>query len=737
MFADVIVDISLDKLDRPFEYIIPEELEEKIKIGSPVIIPFGRGNKRTKGYVINIKDEADFDKARLKKIESLSEGEISLESSMIELADFIKTNYGSTMNRALKVTLPVKKSAKALTEKYICLNMSGYETAKCIKKYSADKRYKARLRLLEELSKEKILPYSIVRDKLNISPSTLKSMEREALIKTDVRENLRDVLPKDLSGSYDIVLNEDQKRIADDIWKRACSGDKRPSLIHGITGSGKTEIYIELISRVVDKGGQAILLIPEIALTYQTVMRFYKKFKGRIAVLNSKLTPAERHDQIQKARLGLADIMIGPRSALFTPFPDLKIIIIDEEHESTYKNENAPAYHSREVAIKRAQMNGGFVVLGSATPSVDSYYRARNKDYELYKLDKRANSRPLPTSRIVDMREELSAGNRQIVSRALDAAIKSRLEKKEQVILFINRRGYSGFVSCRSCGKVIECPHCSVSLKYHSGGRLKCHYCGYEQDMVKKCPFCGSKYIGTFGAGTQKIEEEINRLYPGAKTLRMDSDTTKGKDGHAKILSAFADQEADILIGTQMIVKGHDFENVTLVGIMAADLSLYSGSYLSSEKTFQLICQAAGRAGRGKRPGEVIIQTYSPDNYAVLYGAKQDYEAFYEQEMAYRRLLGYPPVMNMLCILFSGPDREALCRICSEACNLLEYGGAAAIGPADAPVARVNDRWRRVIYFKSESYNELIKIKDKTEAFMEERADKNITVNFDFSMMGR
>ena len=736
MFADVIVDISHEKLDRPFEYIIPEELEGKIKAGSCVVIPFGRSNRKIKGFVLNIKDKAKLDEKRLKEIDSIPEGEVSVEGSMIELAYFIRTNYGSTMNKALKVTLPVKKSSKPLTEKFICLKISGFEAERIIRKLSSDKRYTARLRLLKELKEERILPYSIVRDKLNISASTLKSMERDDLIRIDVKENLRDVLPKGAAGGYKITLNEDQRRCADDIWRRYKADDKKPSLIHGITGSGKTEVYIELISRFVGEGKQAIVLIPEIALTYQTVLRFYKRFGNRIAVLNSKLSRAERYDQIEKARRGLADIIIGPRSALFTPFPDLGIIVIDEEHENTYKNENAPAYHSREVAIKRAQMSGGIVVSGSATPSVDSYYRAKNGEFALYKLNKRASSSPLPKAVIADMRKELNAGNRSIVSRVLDGRIKKCLERNEQIILFINRRGHSSFVSCRNCGKVLECPHCSVSLKYHNSGRLKCHYCGYERPMAKTCPECGSKYIGTFGVGTQKVEEEINRLYPEAKTLRMDLDTTKTKDGHSKILSAFAAHEADILIGTQMIVKGHDFENVTLVGIMAADLSLYSGDYLSGERTFELICQAAGRAGRGKRPGEVVIQTYSPDNYAVRLGAKQDYEEFYEHEMAYRRLLGYPPVMSMLGVLFTGPDYNELGKVCNEISQLPEQAGITKIGPADAAVARINDRWRKMIYFKSESYDGLIAVKDAIEQYMEQHPDKDITVNFDFSQMG-
>ena len=392
-------------------------------------------------------------------------------------------------------------------------------------------------------------------------------------------------------------------------------------MIRGVTGSGKTEIYIELIDRVVKQGRQAVVLIPEIALTYQTVLRFYRKFGNRISVINSRLTHAQKHDQLEKARCGRVDIIIGPRSALFSPFPDLGIIIIDEEHEETYKNENMPRYHSREVAVQRAAMNGGFVVLGSATPSVSSYYKAEKGEYQLYHLEKRATGARLPKVEIVDLREEMQAGNRTIISQRLHDLITDRLEKQEQIILFLNRRGYSGFVSCRNCGKVLKCPHCDVSLKYHKNGTLMCHYCGYTTRMVKVCPECGSKYIGTFGTGTQKVEEAINRLYPQAKTLRMDYDTTRKKDGHQKILSAFADRQADILIGTQMIVKGHDFANVTLVGILAADMSLYSGDYLAAERTF-LLTQAAWTCRQRSERGECR----NPDLFAgqfIRFGASK------------------------------------------------------------------------------------------------------------------
>ncbi|MBQ9814708.1 MAG: primosomal protein N' [Lachnospiraceae bacterium] len=738
MFAEIIVDISHEKVDRPFEYIIPDELEGQVRRGSQVNIPFGRSNKLIRGFILDIKDKASFDVEKLKSIDSVVTGSTTLEGSMIELADFIRTNYGSTMNQALKIVLPIKKSASPVVEKYIFLEADDAAAQESIEKYTKDKRSAAKLRLLSELVREKVLPYQIVRDKLNISAQTLKALEKEGLIRVDSRENLRDALKIKAKQEYNIRLNANQQAVADDIWERYKGGDLRPSLIRGVTGSGKTEVYINIIDRVVKEGHQAIVLIPEIALTYQTVLRFYKKFGDRISVINSSLTYAQRHDQMEKAKRGLVDIIIGPRSALFAPFKNLGVIIIDEEHEGTYKNENAPKYHSREVAIKRAELAGGFVVMGSATPSVETYYKAEKGEFALYTLTERAMGAHLPRTELVDMRTELEAGNRSIVSRRLNELILDRLSRHEQIILFLNRRGYSSFVSCRKCGTAIKCPHCDVSLKYHKGGKLMCHYCGYETPMVSTCPTCGSKYIGTFGIGTQKIEEEINRLYPDAVTLRMDYDTTREKDGHEKILSAFANREADILIGTQMIVKGHDFASVTLVGIMAADLSLYSGDYLAAERTFQLLTQAAGRAGRSSKEGDVVIQTYSPDNYAVRRGAEQDYIEFYKDELQFRRILGYPPVMNMLGILFAAEDDVFLARYCDKIKGLLTGTDRKIqiIGPAQASVSKINDKYRRVLYLKAARYSDLTDIKDIIENYMDENPDKNINVTFDFSLMG-
>ena len=495
---------------------------------------------------------------------------------------------------------------------------------------------------------------------------------------------------------------------------------------------------MEMIGEVLEAGGQAIVLIPEIALTYQTVMRFYGRFGDRVSILNSRMTPGERYDQMERVKANEVDVMIGPRSALFTPFPRLGLIVIDEEHEPTYKSEQVPRYHARETAIRRAELEGASVVLGSATPSLESFYACKKGDFQILELKKRAGHKELPEVFVEDMRREMKAGNRSILSDRLKKLIEVRLKRHEQIMLFLNRRGYAGFVSCRSCGYVVKCPHCDVSLSEHRNGKLVCHYCGHEELKVTCCPSCGSPYIGGFKAGTQQIEELVARQFPGARILRMDMDTTKTKDGHEKILEAFASEEADILIGTQMIVKGHDFQNVTLVGILAADMSLYSNDYRAGERTFQLLTQAAGRAGRGKSRGEVVIQTYSPEHYGIEMAAAQNYEGFYDAEMRYRELMGYPPVENLLAVLMTGSEEPL---VDTAAGYLKEFALRAGrnralkiVGPASPYVAKVNDVYRRVLYLKGADLRLLIGMKDKMERYIEiNEGFKTMRIQFDFN----
>lgn len=514
----------------------------------------------------------------------------------------------------------------------------------------------------------------------------------------------------------------------------------RPSLIYGVTGSGKTAVYLELIAKVLEEGKEAIVLIPEIALTFQTALRFYKRFGDQVSIINSRLSAGERYDQFERARQGEVRVMIGPRSALFTPFQNLGIIIIDEEHELSYKSETVPRYHARETAIRRAEMAEAFVVMGSATPSVESYEKANSGTYCLYKLKQRIYGQALPAVEVVDLREELKKGNRSILSQRLKELMEDRLNKKQQIMLFLNRRGYAGFVSCRACGHVLKCPHCDVSLSLHMGGRMVCHYCGYEEQTKKTCPSCGSPYIGAFRAGTQQVVEIVGREFPEARILRMDMDTTKNKDGHEKILEAFSEGRADILVGTQMIVKGHDFPEVTLVGVLAADMSLYTGDYRASERTFQLLTQAAGRAGRGREEGAAVIQTYSPDHYGIQAAAAQNYRMFFEKELSYRQLMEYPPAAHLLAVYLSHKNKEELETGAERLKNILgkqeESKRLQLIGPADAYVAKVNDVYRKMIYLKSKEEELLLKVKEKLELLSQQDTELNrLNIQFDMNPM--
>ena len=610
-YANVIVDISHEKLDKTFQYKIPQAMREHLKTGMQVYIPFG--NRKIKGYVVELTDEAEFAVDKMKEIAGIVSDGIAIESQLIALAGWMRRNYGATMNQALKTVIPVRKKTNAIEHKTVRLKIGELEAKNQLAEFQR-KHAKARERLLAALLQEKELEWSIVTQKLNIQPAVIRALQELGIVQIASEKTYRNPVAHLDSRGYYLTLNDEQRQVVDTVTKDMDAGRFETYLLKGVTGSGKTEVYMELIAHVLTEGRQAIVLIPEIALTYQTVMRFYNRFGDRVSIMNSRLSQGERYDQFERARNGDVDIMIGPRSALFTPFSNLGLIIIDEEHESSYKSETLPRYHARETAIERARMCGASVVLGSATPSVESYYRAMQGEYKLLEMRHRVAEKPLPAVNVVDLREELKNGNRSILSRRLQELMEERLSKGEQIMLFINRRGVAGFVSCRACGHVIKCPHCDVSLsqhitRAHPEGRMLCHYCGYEEPMPKICPSCGSKYIGGFKAGTQKIEMIVKERFPKARVLRMDTDTTRKKEGHEQILSAFANQEADILIGTQMIVKGHDFPNVTLVGVLAADMSLHMSDYHAAERTFELLTQAAGRAGRGEKPGEVVIQT--------------------------------------------------------------------------------------------------------------------------------
>ena len=736
-YANVIVDISLDKLDKTFQYRIPEGIQDLIQPGVQVDIPFG--SRTLTGYVIEVTDDAEFDVAKTKELIGVHKGSVPIESQLIALAGWMRKNYGSTMNQALKTVLPIKKQTKQVEHRSVTLGIPKGEAMQKLALFEA-KHYTAKARLLRELIEEERIDYALVTQKLNVSAATIRGMSEQGIVVIETTTSYRNPVEHLAQKEYRLKLNEEQQRVVDTVTHDWDEGRRQTYLLKGVTGSGKTEVYMELIAHVLAEGRQVIVLIPEIALTYQTVMRFYNRFGDRVSIMNSRLSQGERYDQFERAKSGDIDIMIGPRSALFTPFERLGLIIIDEEHETSYKSENAPRYHAREVAIERARMNQASVVLGSATPSVESYYQAKNGNYKLLELNKRVKDQKLPECEVVDLREELKEGNRSILSTRLQDLMEERLEKGEQTMLFLNRRGVSGFISCRACGYVVKCPHCDVSLSQHAGGRMVCHYCGYEEPQPKVCPSCGSKYLGGFKAGTQKIEELVKKRFPQASVLRMDYDTTRTKDSYEKILQAFANREADILIGTQMIVKGHDFANVTLVGVLAADMSLKVADFHASERTFQLLTQAVGRAGRGEKPGQAIIQTYDPEHFAIQTVKVQDYEAFYEQEIAYRGMLSYPPVSNLLVVHVMGGHEPLVARtanlIAEKLKSAITRSGrrVLVVGPADASVAKVNDVYRKMVYMKATDYGTLVALKDALEQFGKKtNAFAKVTIQFDFN----
>ena len=740
VYIDVIVDISVNSLDRIFQYRVPEELLDAVTVGCQVNVPFGSGNRRRQAYVIGVDTVLAYDASKIKDILGVTKAPAAT-GQLIALADWMHERYGCTMAQALKTVLPVKKSVKEVKRTaYFLADREGAQ--QLLEKSRKSRREKARVRLLEAMLKEGCMSKETVTGVLQISASTMKSILQTGVIREETSQVYRNPVRQRLDGWQEVCLNDEQMNAVASIWQNAAicrehwSREQGMHLLYGITGSGKTEVYMALMEKVLNEGRQIIVLIPEISLTLQTVSRFYARFGSQIAVMNSRLSAGERYDQYMRAKRGEASIMIGPRSALFTPFDKLGLIIIDEEHESAYQSWRVPRYQAAEVAAGRAEMSGALVVLGSAAPSVAVYQEAREGMIGLHSLTQRARTGSrLPDVKVVDLREEFRMKNRGILSQSLHEAMDACLKRGDQMMLFLNRRGYAGFVSCRSCGYVVKCRHCDVSMTVHHHTLLKCHYCGSEQPMPRVCPSCGSPYIAGFGVGTQKVEEFVQKEFPEARILRMDRDTTSGKDDMGRILQTFSEGGADILIGTQMIVKGHDFANVTLVGILAADLSLFAGDYQSSERTFQLLTQAAGRAGRGDRPGEVIIQTYQPEHYCIQTAAAQDYDSFYSQEIRFRQMLHYPPDRQMMVMLAEGEhDQQTgqavqkLREIAGEA----DFEAVEFIGPSRAGIAKAKDLYRYTMYMKHQDIKELMRLRDFLEGYLKwSQQFSNIYFTFD------
>lgn len=732
LYADVIVDITAEALDRPFSYIVPEAMRENVVAGSQVMVPFG--NRLVRGYVIGFHDSCDYDPAKMKEISSVMTGEDTAEAHLIALAAWMSHYYGGVMAQSLRTVLPVKRRVNAALERRVYLSS---QTEARVYREKLNKRQEARKRVIDALLQQDGRTAAWLIENCQTNMQIIRGLEKDGIVCVLTSERFRTVVEGGSETVPPDKLTQEQTLAVRHI-RMEWAGRNRPVLISGVTGSGKTLVYMELIADVLAAGKQAIMLIPEIALTRQTVERFVRRFGKKVSFLHSRLSDGEKYDQMRAARSGDISIMVGPRSALFTPFAKLGLIVIDEEHEDSYRSEMVPRYHARETAIERARIEGAHVVMGSATPSLHSTYRVWSEEYAGVSLRNRFGNAVLPETVIVDMREETARGNRSIFSEELIRKMQESLGNGEQIMLFLNRRGYSGNVTCRSCGYVVKCPHCDVSLTRHVNGRLVCHYCGYERSDITECPSCRSSYIGGISIGTEKVEEEILKRFPTARVLRMDSDTTRGKEGHTRILGLFDRGEADILIGTQMIVKGHDFPNVTCVGVLMADLSLNASDYKAGEKTYQLITQAVGRAGRGDKRGCAVIQTYQPDHYAVKCAAAQKYSSFYKEEIAYRKLMKYPPTGFLLAVLGSSEDEMHLAKgmhFLRKYIDRIDRGNIlSAIGPAPQSIGKIRDRYRQVIYLRYPSPENLVRAKDLLEEYIRINSGfAGIRIEFDFN----
>ena len=699
LYAEVIINSEALEIDRPFTYKVPEEFNNEIKIGQIVKVPFGKGNKTSEGFILNLKNDDNI-KFKTKNIAAILVKDPVIDEDDINLIEFLREKTLCKYIDAFRLLIPVgiMKGAKAKKKKVIVLknedlsnikNPDGYKKIVEFFKTNSGKYTKSEL----------INEHSISQYKLNkLIENEVLSIEEESVFRYNDR-----VYNKDSAKTLTIEQ--------ENIIREYINSDDTMFLLKGVTGSGKTEVYMKLVERVLLEGKSAIILVPEIALTPQMIERFKGRFGVNVALFHSKLSDGERFDEWFRVKEGKAKVIVGARSAIFLPAKNLGLIIIDEEHENTYKSEQNPKYQTKEIAEYLSELKGCKVILGSATPSIETYYRALTGEMKLLELNSRVDNKPMPPMKVVDMRNELKGGNKSLFSRELFIAIQERLKRKEQIILFLNRRGFSTFVSCRSCGYVFKCDECDISMTYHKNGLLICHYCGKTKREPRECPKCHSKYVKFFGAGTQRVEEEVKKYFNNVRILRMDVDTTRDKHSYERIYNTFKNGEADILIGTQMVSKGLDFKNVTLVGILAADMSINIPDYRAAERTFQIITQVAGRAGRGDKQGEVLIQTYTPQHYSLQYAVNYDYEGFYEKEFTVRAMMKYPPFGKLLLINGTSKKEELLKNFMHkitmmikplvESCLDIEI-----LGPIPCMISKVkeNYRWQIVIKGEFDSY---------------------------------
>lgn len=707
LYAEVIINSDAIEIDRPFTYKVKEELLDIIEIGHRVKVPFGVKNKPTEAFVLGLKCEGIENVKKMKYISSILDDIPILTRDDLKLVDFLRENYLCKYIDAIRTIIPsgLSKGIKNKKKTVIVFNkeLDG--------KLKDKDNYVKIVNLIKEKDGE-LTKSEIINDYSLSSYSLNKLIENGYLLTEDrvvYRYNTRSYIEESKN-----VLNDEQKNA----FNKILNSDKKGFLLKGVTGSGKTEVYMNLVGETLKEGKSAIVLVPEISLTPQMIERFKGRFGKNVALFHSKLSQGERFDEWYRIKKGEARLVVGARSAIFLPLDNLGIIIIDEEHENTYKSEQNPKYLTKEVAKFLSEIKGCKYILGSATPSIETYYEALNGKLELVEIKNRVSNRPLPQMEIVDMREELKSRNLSLLSRSLYNEMKETLERKEQIILFLNRRGFSSFVSCRSCGYVFKCPECDLSMTYHKNGYLICHYCGRAQREQKVCPECGSKYVKFFGAGTQRVEEEVKKYFPKARVMRMDVDTTRNKDSHENIYNAFKSGEGDVLIGTQMVSKGLDFKNVTLVGVLAADISLNIPDYRSSERTYQIITQVAGRAGRGEKKGKVVIQTYTPNSLSLQYAIENNYNDLYNEEIKVRKIMNYPPFSTIFLINSISKDerklKEFMNKVGESLRKLLDSReNIQILGPVPCIITKLKDNYRWQIIIKGNLDNKLkLKIKD-------------------------
>ena len=708
MIAKVVLNNKEQNIDRTFDYLVPNALESKALVGMRVKVPFGFRNNSVEGIIVELLQSSEFGK--LKEIKSIIGNEPVCSPEMLELGLWLSKKYFCTLYQAIRLMTP-PGMASGVSEKTVkianlCIER---DLAFEVKEELRQKGATSQARALEALLMSENIPVSKLVKEKGASYDAIRALAQKGYIRVDEEQLVREAFDEaKYQKTTAYTPTPEQRKVIDHLYSVIDDEKRDKILLRGVTGSGKTEVFLQAIDRVMEKGKNAIMLVPEISLTPQMVQRFVGRFGKRVAVIHSALSPGERFDQWNKIKRGEVRVVVGARSAIFAPMRNIGIIILDEEHENSYKSETSPRYHAIDVAEKRAKDENAVLLLASATPSVTEYYSAKNGDYTLFEMTKRYNESAMPIVDIVDMRGELFENrNKSPISLRLQAEIRKNLENGEKTILFLNRRGYSTFVSCRECGEVINCPDCSIAMTYHKKtDTLSCHYCGYTIRNVRECPACGSEYVRYFGTGTQKVEEELKRLFPTAGILRMDTDTTSQKGGHEKILDDFRKKGSDILLGTQMVTKGLDFHEVTLVGVLAADTALAVDDFRANERSFSLFTQVCGRAGRGDIPGRAIIQTYQPFNSTIRYAKTHNYEGFYENEIIQRKRLNYPPFCDIIYIMITG-EEEAEVKECAE-----EVGNAikqavqknteilSIFGPAPAPIEKIRNNYRYRILVK-------------------------------------